>query len=172
MNSRSIETGVANMTTWGFRRIHLTARGKKALQTITRVAHEHEDALCAGLNASEPETLAQLLYRVLPMSSNCDLVFILDIGGCVVKGLPTPNGKNRTPVEKDGLSPAGIRNTTPSPQTLLRTGLTWCRALDCKDQGGQCCERDFIIEFFGRFWVFDCSERTVSILLVLIGRLF
>jgi hypothetical protein len=24
------------------------------------------------------------------MSSNCDLVFILDIGGCVVKGLTTP----------------------------------------------------------------------------------
>ena len=27
------------------------------------------------------------------MSSNCDLVFILDIGGCVVKGLTAPKVK-------------------------------------------------------------------------------
>ena len=44
--------------------LHLTARGKKALQAITRVAREHEDALCAALNASERETLAQLLSRI------------------------------------------------------------------------------------------------------------
>ena len=44
--------------------LHLTARGKKALQAITRVAHEHEDALCAVLNASERQTLAQLLSRI------------------------------------------------------------------------------------------------------------
>ena len=44
--------------------LHLTARGKKALQAITRVAHEHEDALCAVLNAGERQTLAQLLSRI------------------------------------------------------------------------------------------------------------
>jgi DNA-binding MarR family transcriptional regulator len=44
--------------------LHLTARGKKALQAITRVARQHEDMLCAALNASERETLAQLLSRL------------------------------------------------------------------------------------------------------------
>lgn len=44
--------------------LHLTAGGKKALQAIGRVARQHEDALCTGLNASERETLAQLLSRI------------------------------------------------------------------------------------------------------------
>jgi DNA-binding MarR family transcriptional regulator len=44
--------------------LHLTSRGKKALQAIGRVAREHEDTLCAALNASEREVLAQLLARI------------------------------------------------------------------------------------------------------------
>jgi DNA-binding MarR family transcriptional regulator len=44
--------------------LHLTARGKKAVQAVGRVARQHEDAMCAALNASERETLAQLLSRV------------------------------------------------------------------------------------------------------------
>jgi DNA-binding MarR family transcriptional regulator len=44
--------------------LHLTVRGKKALQAIGRVARQHEDAMCAALNASERETLAQLLARI------------------------------------------------------------------------------------------------------------
>ena len=44
--------------------LHLTLRGKKAVHAITRVAREHEDALCAALNASERETLARLLSRI------------------------------------------------------------------------------------------------------------
>ena len=44
--------------------LHLTAQGKKALQAITRVARQHEDTLCAALNASERETLTQLLSRI------------------------------------------------------------------------------------------------------------
>jgi DNA-binding MarR family transcriptional regulator len=44
--------------------LNLTARGKKALQAIGRVAFQHEDAMCAALNASERETLAQLLARI------------------------------------------------------------------------------------------------------------
>jgi DNA-binding MarR family transcriptional regulator len=44
--------------------LYLTARGKKALQAIGRIARQHEDALCAALNANERETLAQLLSRI------------------------------------------------------------------------------------------------------------
>jgi DNA-binding MarR family transcriptional regulator len=44
--------------------LHLTAQGKKTLQAIGRVARQHEDAMCAALNASERETLAQLLARI------------------------------------------------------------------------------------------------------------
>ncbi|HET9374900.1 MAG TPA: MarR family transcriptional regulator [Chthoniobacterales bacterium] len=44
--------------------LHLTARGKKALQAIVRVAREHEDALCAALDVSERAILTQLLSRI------------------------------------------------------------------------------------------------------------
>jgi DNA-binding MarR family transcriptional regulator len=44
--------------------LYLTAGGKKKLRAIGRIAREHEDAVCAGLNASERETLAQLLSRI------------------------------------------------------------------------------------------------------------
>jgi DNA-binding MarR family transcriptional regulator len=44
--------------------LHLTDRGEKALQAIGRVVRQHEDAMCAALNASERETLAQLLARI------------------------------------------------------------------------------------------------------------
>jgi DNA-binding MarR family transcriptional regulator len=44
--------------------LHLTARGKKALQAIGRIAREHDESLCRALNASERATLAQLLSRI------------------------------------------------------------------------------------------------------------
>jgi DNA-binding MarR family transcriptional regulator len=44
--------------------LHLTARGKDKLEAIGRVAREHQEALCAGLSASEREMLAQFLSRI------------------------------------------------------------------------------------------------------------
>jgi DNA-binding MarR family transcriptional regulator len=49
------------------RRIYLlqvTARGKEVLQSIGRVAREHQDALLAALNTDERGLLASLLSRV------------------------------------------------------------------------------------------------------------
>ena len=49
------------------RRIYLlqvTARGKEVLQSIGRVAREHQDALLAALNTEERGLLASLLSRV------------------------------------------------------------------------------------------------------------
>jgi DNA-binding MarR family transcriptional regulator len=44
--------------------LQLTARGNQALQSIGGVAHEHQDALLAALNAEERGVLAALLSRV------------------------------------------------------------------------------------------------------------
>lgn len=44
--------------------LQITARGRQVLQSIGRVAHEHQDALLAALNKEERETLAALLLRV------------------------------------------------------------------------------------------------------------
>ncbi len=44
--------------------LHLTARGTKKLQAVGLVIRQHQDALCAALNGSERETLADLLSRI------------------------------------------------------------------------------------------------------------
>ncbi len=44
--------------------LHLTARGTKKLQAVGQVIRQHQDALCAALNGSERETLADLLSRI------------------------------------------------------------------------------------------------------------
>jgi DNA-binding MarR family transcriptional regulator len=44
--------------------LHLTARGREKLEAIGRVAREHQESLCAGLNATERETLAALLSKI------------------------------------------------------------------------------------------------------------
>jgi DNA-binding MarR family transcriptional regulator len=44
--------------------LHLTAAGRDALGQIQRVAGEHQESLCAALDASERERLADLLRRV------------------------------------------------------------------------------------------------------------
>ena len=44
--------------------LHLTAGGKAKLEVIGRIAREHQEALCAALNAGERETLASLLSRM------------------------------------------------------------------------------------------------------------
>lgn len=44
--------------------LHLTNRGQQRLQDIGRVAREHQDALCAALDAAEREQLASLLRRI------------------------------------------------------------------------------------------------------------
>jgi DNA-binding MarR family transcriptional regulator len=44
--------------------LQLTARGKEVLQSIGRVAREHQDALLAALNTEERGILASLLTRV------------------------------------------------------------------------------------------------------------
>lgn len=44
--------------------LHLTARGKKALPAIGRIAREHDEAMCGALNASERTTLLELLSRI------------------------------------------------------------------------------------------------------------
>jgi DNA-binding MarR family transcriptional regulator len=44
--------------------LHLTARGKKKFHAVKRVVREHQEALCAALNAEERRTLANLLARI------------------------------------------------------------------------------------------------------------
>jgi DNA-binding MarR family transcriptional regulator len=44
--------------------LQLTARGRQVLQSIGRVAREHQDALLAGLTTEERSLLASLLLRV------------------------------------------------------------------------------------------------------------
>jgi DNA-binding MarR family transcriptional regulator len=44
--------------------LELTARGRQVLQSIGRVAHDHQDALLAALSAEERDALAALLSRV------------------------------------------------------------------------------------------------------------
>jgi len=44
--------------------LHLTAKGRETLGEIGRIAREHQDALCAALNAEEREKLAELLARI------------------------------------------------------------------------------------------------------------
>jgi DNA-binding MarR family transcriptional regulator len=44
--------------------LHLTERGNRALREIRRVAREHDEAVCAGLNEQEREQLKLLLSRL------------------------------------------------------------------------------------------------------------
>jgi DNA-binding MarR family transcriptional regulator len=44
--------------------LHLTASGKKTLQTVGRVAKQHEAELCAALNPEERETLETFLAKI------------------------------------------------------------------------------------------------------------
>src|SRR5882672_1484528 len=44
--------------------LHLTEKGRQALEAIGRLAREHGDSLCAGLNEREREQLASLLRRI------------------------------------------------------------------------------------------------------------
>jgi len=44
--------------------LHLTDAGRAAYESIGRVAREHQQALCAALDAREQEQLAELLARI------------------------------------------------------------------------------------------------------------
>jgi DNA-binding MarR family transcriptional regulator len=44
--------------------LYLTEAGHRALEEITRVAREHQEALCAALDRAELEQLAGLLTRI------------------------------------------------------------------------------------------------------------
>jgi DNA-binding MarR family transcriptional regulator len=44
--------------------LHLTAKGRGALESIGRIAGEHDAAICAGLSDREREQLASLLTRI------------------------------------------------------------------------------------------------------------
>ncbi len=44
--------------------LYLTRAGRAALEEITRVGHEHQDALCAALDESERAKLAGFLSRI------------------------------------------------------------------------------------------------------------
>lgn len=44
--------------------LHLSEKGRQALEQVGRVAREHQDALCAGLTAPERDQLASLLLRI------------------------------------------------------------------------------------------------------------
>jgi DNA-binding MarR family transcriptional regulator len=44
--------------------LYLTGKGEQALSEIGRIAREHEQKLCASLNADERERLTELLNRI------------------------------------------------------------------------------------------------------------
>jgi DNA-binding MarR family transcriptional regulator len=44
--------------------LHLTAAGREALEQIKTIAREHQESLCASLNATEQVQLAELLRRI------------------------------------------------------------------------------------------------------------
>jgi DNA-binding MarR family transcriptional regulator len=44
--------------------LHLTEKGRQALEAISRLAREHGDSLCAALNEKEREQLTSLLLRI------------------------------------------------------------------------------------------------------------
>jgi DNA-binding MarR family transcriptional regulator len=44
--------------------LYLTAKGRRALDSIARVAIEHDAAICAALNESERAQIAQLLAKI------------------------------------------------------------------------------------------------------------
>jgi DNA-binding MarR family transcriptional regulator len=44
--------------------LYLTGKGRDTLQAIGRIAREHQEALCAALNAHERDQLAALLRRI------------------------------------------------------------------------------------------------------------
>jgi len=44
--------------------LHLTAAGRSATEQIGRIAREHDDAICASLNADERQQLHALLTRI------------------------------------------------------------------------------------------------------------
>jgi DNA-binding MarR family transcriptional regulator len=44
--------------------LHLTDKGLETLEQVARIAREHQDALCAALDAGEQAQLASLLRRV------------------------------------------------------------------------------------------------------------
>ena len=45
--------------------LYLTAKGRDALDAIGRIARDHQNELCAGLNAAERDQLASLLLRIV-----------------------------------------------------------------------------------------------------------
>ncbi|MDB6021870.1 MAG: Transcriptional regulator, MarR family [Pedosphaera sp.] len=44
--------------------LHVTAKGRTTMQSIGRLAQEHQEKLCAALTPGEQETLAALLSRI------------------------------------------------------------------------------------------------------------
>jgi len=44
--------------------LHLTASGRNTTEQIGRIAREHDDAICAGLNSGERQQLHGLLSRI------------------------------------------------------------------------------------------------------------
>ena len=44
--------------------LHLTRKGSETLEAISKIAREHDDAVCAALTAVERETLGALLRRI------------------------------------------------------------------------------------------------------------
>jgi len=44
--------------------LQLTAKGRRALDGVTRISLEHDDAICAALSESEREQLSGLLQRI------------------------------------------------------------------------------------------------------------
>jgi DNA-binding MarR family transcriptional regulator len=49
---------------WRACALHLTTRGKDRLQAIGRLARDHQQALCAGLDAAEQEISGNLLSKI------------------------------------------------------------------------------------------------------------
>ena len=45
--------------------LYLSEEGKQALDQIGQIAHQHQEALCAGLTHGERETLAELLQKIV-----------------------------------------------------------------------------------------------------------
>jgi DNA-binding MarR family transcriptional regulator len=67
------------------RALYLTADGRKLLTRARRIAHEHEDEIMRGINASDRKRLIELLQKV---------VWHQDIGPGVHPGLSEPDAKS------------------------------------------------------------------------------
>jgi DNA-binding MarR family transcriptional regulator len=44
--------------------LHLSSKGKSLLDSVSKIAQEHNEAMCAGLDTAEREALAKLLARI------------------------------------------------------------------------------------------------------------